>query len=195
MPEGKPRGYEDDEWTPSKTEPMVLDGYVRLGDEQAGAAAPLAAGDPLRFSRREMDPPLTATEISELRQIVRAQASPVTIAALYGAKAGLWDEGRWSGTCPCCQGPEGTFQAGTDGAWNCSFCKEGGDVVDLVAKVEGWTVDQATLQLAQQQDLIAEWQAPLARKEWSGRIYERKASQQQWQAPNPRWEPPHRGHN
>ena len=151
--------------------------------------------DPVRFSRREMDPPLTTAEIGELRQVLRIQSSPVKIAALYGAKAGLWEEGRWSGTCPCCQGPEGSFRAGEDGVWNCSFCNEGGDVVDLVAKVEGWTADQAALQLAQQQDLIAEWQAPLARNEWMQRIYERKAAQQQWQAPNPKWDPPHRTSN
>jgi hypothetical protein len=158
-------------------------------------SAPRAADDSLRFSRGETDPPLTSAEIDELRQVVRARTSPVQLAAWYGGEAGLWEKGRWFGTCPLCQGPEGCFQAGEDGAWNCGFCKEGGDVVDLVAKAEGWTTDRATLQLAQWLDLIAQWQVPLDRKAWMQQIYERKEAREQWQAPNPKWEPPHRMSN
>ena len=151
--------------------------------------------DPHRFFRGEMDPVLSAAEIADLHSVVRTYADPVKVTALYGAKAGSWDEGRWHSTCPLCQGPEGSFQAGEDGVWGCGFCKEGGDVADLVAKAEGWTTDQATLQLAQWQDLVAQWQAPMNSKEWFQRMYERKAAREQWQKPNPTWEPPHRLNN
>jgi len=54
----------------------------------------------------------------------------------------------WVGPCPICRAGDDRFWIRADGqAWGCRKCDTGGDVINLVAKVEGITNGQAAQQL------------------------------------------------
>jgi hypothetical protein len=83
---------------------------------------------------------------AEVKQAVRLES----LLARYELLGGMTEKGQnLVGACPFCKGKSTRqFQANlTKNAWYCFVCKEGGNVLDFVAKREGVSVRAAALKL------------------------------------------------
>jgi len=79
-------------------------------------------------------------------EAIKARVSLLETAQAY---VELRRRGReWVGPCPICRAGDDRFWIRADGqGWGCRVCDTGGDVINLVAKVEGITNGQAAQQL------------------------------------------------
>jgi DNA primase len=97
---------------------------------------------------------------------VKRAVSMEAVLARYGLLDGLTKKGQnLAGPCPFCQGKSSRqFQVNlAKNAWYCFGCKEGGNVLDFVAKREGVSVREAALMLDSWFELgLTESEAPHA---------------------------------